>query len=117
MLTKYFGEWKTREDVAKDFAVDLATFPGEDDILFATYGTPSYEGYAVVLYRDGDKLMEVQAGHCSCYGLEDQWHPDEVSVEQLHARPGLNRYEEHDAAAYPAWDALIASLSAPKGGA
>ena len=35
--------------------------------------------------RDG-KLYEVFGGHCSCYGLEDQWKPEETTTAALRYR-------------------------------
>jgi hypothetical protein len=31
-------------------------------------------------------LYEVSGSHCSCYGLEDQWEPEETSIESLEHR-------------------------------
>jgi hypothetical protein len=56
------------------------------EILLASYGTPSYEGYAFVLFRREGKLYEVNGSHCSCYGLEGQWDPEETTVEALRHR-------------------------------
>jgi hypothetical protein len=56
------------------------------EILLASYGTPSYEGYAFVLFRRDGKLYEVNGGHCSCYGLEGQWDPEETTSESLRHR-------------------------------
>ena len=70
------------------------------NILFASYGTPSYEGYAFVLFEEGGKLYEVNGSHCSCYGLENQFEPEEVSLEALEYRLvngnlGMDDYTEH----------------------
>lgn len=56
------------------------------EILLASYGTPSYEGYAYVLFHEGGKLYEVEASHCSCYGVEGQWEPEETTIESLEHR-------------------------------
>lgn len=56
------------------------------EILLASYGTPSYEGYGFVLFRRDGKLFEVNGSHCSCYGLEGQWDPEEVTVDELRHR-------------------------------
>lgn len=55
-------------------------------ILFAWYGDGDYCGQAFVLFERGGQLYEVNAGHCSCYGLEGQWDPEKTSVEALHHR-------------------------------
>lgn len=59
---------------------------GDVNILFASYGDDNYEGDAWVLFEQGDKLYEVSGGHCSCYGLEDQWLPEEVALPELKHR-------------------------------
>lgn len=56
------------------------------EILLASYGTPSYEGYAFVLFIREGKLYEVNASHCSCHGLEGQWSPEETTIEELEHR-------------------------------
>jgi hypothetical protein len=87
---KYAGEFKSRDDVAKAFHVgtgDLwsddftpaVDFPAETDILYASYESGGYEGWAFVLFTQGRTLFEVSGSHCSCFGLEGQWHPEETS--------------------------------------
>ena len=54
----------------------------EDDIviLWADYTYEDYQGESEVYFfdkRDG-LFYEVHAYHCSCYGLEDQWEPEEI---------------------------------------
>lgn len=38
-----------------------------------------YEMHTLVIFERDGKLWEVNAAHCSCYGLEDQWEPEETS--------------------------------------
>lgn len=95
---KYAGEFKSREDVAKEYEqgtgdrygsepfVIAEDFPTDAEILYASYETPSYEGYSVVLYERDGKLYEVNGSHCSCYGLEGQWKPEETSWAALAMR-------------------------------
>lgn len=56
------------------------------NILFASYTYESYEGQAFVLCEIDGNLFEVNGGHCSCCGLEGQWRPDEVSLQELENR-------------------------------
>lgn len=73
-----------RESVKK---MDKALAKWKDiHILFATYSYQNYEGDAWVLFHKDGKLYEVSAGHCSCYGLEGQWSPEEVMLEELKHR-------------------------------
>lgn len=53
------------------------------EILLASYGYANYSGDAFVLFRRDGKLYRVDAGHCSCYGLEGQWEPQETNAELL----------------------------------
>ena len=67
------------------------------EILLASYTYQDYSGSAFVLFRkksDG-KLYEVNGSHCSCYGLEGQWLPEETNINELkhrleNGRMGLN---------------------------
>lgn len=61
------------------------------EILLAVYECPPYEGSAFVLFKKYGKLYEVNGSHCSCYGLENQWSPEETSIEALKIR-NMNVY-------------------------
>lgn len=56
------------------------------NILFASYDCANCEGKAWVLLEKEEKLFEVNAEHCSCYGVEGQWKPKQVSLEELKHR-------------------------------
>jgi hypothetical protein len=56
------------------------------NILFASYGSANYEGSAWVMYEKDGELYEVNGSHCSCYGLEDQWSPEEVLLAEVENR-------------------------------
>ena len=79
---------------------ETETRPMDVQILVAAYNTPIYEGRAFVVYRDkrDGKIYEVNASHCSCNGLEGQWRPEEVVVEELIERPQYLRYEDESEA-------------------
>jgi hypothetical protein len=53
------------------------------EVLLASYGYENYSGDAFVLFQRDGKLFEVNGSHCSCYGLEGQWEPEETSKEAL----------------------------------
>ncbi len=57
--------------------------PEPDEVLYAQYDIDGYEGSALVIYRNGDKFYYVRGAHCSCYGLEGQWDPEEYSAEEF----------------------------------
>lgn len=98
----YFGFFDDRDDMLHRFEAGELD-PNSMDVRFAIYGdTYGYSGSAHVLFvRDG-KLYEVNGSHCSCYGLEGQWYPEETSVEAIRARHcplrGATEYpEDYDA--------------------
>jgi hypothetical protein len=116
---KYFGNWKVENaygEMRKAFegyeTYDLPEdFPAPKDVLFAGYFDGSYSGWARVLYRNGGKLYEVEASHCSCNGLGGQWeHGGEVTPGSLAMRGDMPDYYDIDDEARGAWSALIKRL-------
>lgn len=116
LLNNWAG--KTEQEVFEEFDGDRWSSYRESDptptlekpefagaeILLASYGAPAYEGYAFVLFRRDGKLWEVNASHCSCYGLEGQWSPEEVTAQELRhrvevGRLGAGEYDENPFAA------------------
>lgn len=100
-----FASWYGADDsvdaetVLEDFRGETWSSPGisadpeitagDMDLIVAWYEYESYEGSAFVVYRDrrDGKVYQVLGGHCSCYGLEGQWQPEEVSAAEILARP------------------------------
>lgn len=66
------------------------------NILFASYGCANYSGDAWVLFEQEGRLYEVNGGHCSCYGLEGQWSPEEVDLKELENRLVNGTFGEDD---------------------
>lgn len=84
----YFELFSSREDMISNFAVTSEQLEGVE-ILYAVYHDGDYCGDAQVIFRKEGKLYEVNGSHCSCYGLEGQWEPEETSVIALLARPNV----------------------------
>lgn len=84
MFLHDFENWQS---VRENFK---GTCPYDDPgVLLASYGYANYSGDAFVLYQRDGKLYEVNGSHCSCYGLENQWEPEETTYEEL-----LHRYKK-----------------------
>jgi hypothetical protein len=68
---------------------DMGIQPEDMDLVMAYYSYEDYQGSAMVVYRDkrDGKVYANYGSHCSCYGLEDQWSPEEVSLKELLSRP------------------------------
>lgn len=77
--------WLEKKAKMKE-ALQSDRWVGIDEVLLASYTYEDYSGDAFVLFRKSDKLYEVNGGHCSCYGLEGQWEPEETNVEALRHR-------------------------------
>lgn len=79
------GEWSGEGvgAIAHDFRSEE---PERVEVIVAHYSYEDYSGNAFVLFRDAGKLYEVNGSHCSCYGLEGQWEPEETTVEALQHR-------------------------------
>ena len=73
-------EFTDANDVFSSFRVKEEDREGVN-ILFASYTYEFYNGSATVIFERYGKLYENYGGHCSCYGLEDQWEPEEIDVE------------------------------------
>lgn len=83
----YRGSWSCIEDVESSFNLPAGHLKKLKIIVAAyDYGSGGYEGYAFVLFKKDRKFYEVNGSHCSCYGLEDQWAPEQVSVAALKYR-------------------------------
>lgn len=82
-MGKFFGHWSNEADVAREFADDAVL---DYNIIVAGYFYECYEGNAYVLAEKDGKLFEVSGGHCSCYGLEGQWEPGEITPAYLRNR-------------------------------
>ena len=115
----YFGSWKSREDMEESYSdsdykdgkyVFVSPVPADAEILLASYGGGSYEGYSVVVFRQNGKLYETHGSHCSCYGLDGQWSPEEATIESLKKTVTNELKYEHESDALIAFGQLIAEL-------
>lgn len=98
----YMNDWKECGQAGRlqDFGIDESALAGAE-VLLASYTYEDYTGSAFVLFRRDGELFEVNAGHCSCYGLseggygpndaETQWQPESTTVAAL-----LQRVEHYD---------------------
>ena len=91
MSKKIFGSWSNYEEIEPEWReygskTPIEGFPTEEELLFASYGGGCYEGDAHLIYERDGKLYENHGSHCSCYGLENQWAPEETSWEALAIR-------------------------------
>ena len=72
-----FDDWA---DVQERFSMND---PEPQAVIWAEYDNGGYDGQAYVFYYNEGKFWYNEGSHCSCYGLEDQWDPEEYSLETL----------------------------------
>jgi len=95
-MSVYLHDWAESGEAGMlgDFGIDASAIEGAQ-IIVASYTYEDYSGDAFVLFRKDGKLFEVNAGHCSCYGLSEsdycgdtnsQWGPEETTLEALQGR-------------------------------
>lgn len=82
---QFIQEFKSVEDITSNYTVPAGELNGAT-IHLAWYGYGDYCGSSLVIYEKNGKLYEVNGSHCSCYGLEDQWRPEETTWEALAMR-------------------------------
>ena len=87
-MDKFFGLLSSENDIILNFQIDASALDGIE-IIYAEYDQECYEGYAFILFRKDGKLYEVNGSHCSCYGLEGQWSPEETTLAAMLARPNV----------------------------
>lgn len=94
-MKTYIDGWGNIEDMKNDFweklKYDWSAHEYNNELdgvdwLFAVYSSGSYEGSAFVLLGRGNDVFEVNASHCSCYGLEGQWSEDATTLEIIRDR-------------------------------
>ena len=99
-MRRYWRLFSNVESIWEEFRIELSdsqlqrevdapvdpNVPADRDVLFAYYSYEDYSGTAFVLYKKGRKLFEAHGSHCSCDGLEGQWHPEETTWEALDMR-------------------------------
>lgn len=81
-MSKFMGWFSSVKDVEQEFSLGENSLSNVN-MLFAWYGGGDYDGSAFVLFEEDGKLYEAGGSHCSCYGLEGQWEPEETLVEAL----------------------------------
>lgn len=80
-MTVYLNDWSENGEAGmlEDFGIGKDAIEGAN-VLIASYTYEDYSGDAYVLFERDGALFEVHGGHCSCYGLEDQWEPEATTA-------------------------------------
>lgn len=82
------------ESIAYEFSLTIEEL-NQYHVLYAWYDYQTYDGEAYLLLIKDSKVYEVTGGHCSCYGLEGQFEPEEVPLKVLYNRIENKFYNYH----------------------
>lgn len=90
MKTLYLADYKglepleLKERIAQDYRIDLQyLILPEILVAYQHEGSWGCDSSAFFLFKRDNKFFEVHASHCSCYGFEGQWEPEETTLEYL----------------------------------
>ena len=97
MQPVFLNNWDSKEAMICDFegvydkddlTPEILAKYDHVEVLLASYGYENYSDDAFVLFRNKNdgKLYENHGGHCSCYGLENQWGEEACDLESLKHR-------------------------------
>lgn len=81
-------------------------------IAYESVGSWGCDSSSFFLLEKDGKLFENHGGHCSCYGFEGQWAPEETSKESLLKRQfwGMGGYDNESEANTAAIRSYIEAL-------
>jgi hypothetical protein len=82
MMNTFEGLFCNAGDICREFQIGEDALKGAK-VYVAVYRYEDYSGSALVLFEKDDKLFSVHGSHCSCYGLEGQWNPEEETWEAI----------------------------------
>jgi hypothetical protein len=82
-----YNSEKALDSIEELFGVFEAKQNGEN-ILYAENieNGSSFDESCWIVFEKNGKLYEINASHCSCYGYEGQWNPEETDVAFLRFR-------------------------------
>ena len=75
-------EQEIKDWIVKEFQIEKELIH-DIELLIADVDNGGYDGDAYFLFRQGGKYYEVFGSHCSCYGFEDQWKPEETTLKYM----------------------------------
>jgi hypothetical protein len=81
-MSIYLNLFEKEEDVLMAYCPPEGATDGVT-IHLAWYKDEDYQGDSIVIFEKDGQLFEVVGSHCSCYGLEGQWEPHEISWNDL----------------------------------
>lgn len=81
-MSQYITNFTNNASILEDYDAPEDALDGAT-VHLAWYGYGDYCGSSLVIFERNGKLYEVNGSHCSCFGLERQWKPEETSWDAL----------------------------------
>lgn len=84
------SQTEIKEKITKDFNIKMEELD-QYRLEIVYMNEEDYEGKAFLFmqHKESQKWYEVQGWHCSCFGFENQFQPDETMLECLLIRKGF----------------------------
>jgi hypothetical protein len=70
------------DDVCEHYEINREDL-NKYNVVYCYYLYENWTGNSELLLEKDGKLFVVSASHCSCYGLERQFEPEEISVKEI----------------------------------
>lgn len=97
------------QDPSRGFTIKGIREQLKGAVLLYHFDVGGYETKAYILFVKDGKFYAVRGAHCSCYGYEEQWSPEDTQPEheRMFLKGTMKHYEE-DSADYlvKMWKAL-----------
>lgn len=89
----YESEDEFRETLLDEYKAAQEDVDFVATLIIAMSDSQPYEDTSLFVFLGTDgKLYEVHGSHCSCYGYEGQWLPEETTFEALAARRYISEH-------------------------
>lgn len=90
MTYDYDGGWASVDENPTvsmlRYRYEQPDIPEDIDIIVSATTYEDYQGIGLTVYCHEGVCYEVNSSHCSCFGHEGQWEPEEIKVGELLSR-------------------------------
>ena len=84
---KEFDQADVQELINRYDIKDMSLVPAPWELILKCDNSADWEGNYGELFIKNGVLYENHCSHCSCYGCEDQWDPESVTLSAIARRP------------------------------
>jgi hypothetical protein len=89
-FVREFDQWHV-DEIIERYEIgendDRSLVPSAAELVLTWEDSTGYDGSYSELFVKNGVLYENESGHCSCYGCEGQWEPDQITLSMIARRP------------------------------